>query len=226
MDRQFVYELVGYAASVLVAISLTMSSILRLRVINLAGSLAFTAYGLAIHAYPVAAVNGFIVLINLYYLRRMLGTREYFRLLSVEPDSEYLRYFLGFYDREIRRFLPEFSYAPSPRQVTLFILRDLVPAGLFIGKVEPGGVLRVKLDFVIPSYRDFKIGRYLFGEGAALFRGRGCRHLVSGAGNPEHAAYLRRVGFAPRTGDDGADEYRLDLGEGPPASPVAAAHGA
>jgi hypothetical protein len=214
MDRQFAFELVGYAASVLVAVSLMMSSILRLRVINLVGSLAFTAYGLVIHAYPVAAVNGFIVLINLYYLRKMLGTREYFRLLSVEPDSEYLRYFLGFYDREIRRFLPEFSYAPSPRQITLFILRDMVPAGLFIGKLEPGGILRIKLDFVIPSYRDFKIGRYLFGEQADLFRERGCRTLVSGAGNREHAAYLRRIGFHPARSEDGGEEYHLELGEG------------
>ena len=212
MDRQFVYELVGYVASVLVAVSLTMSSILRLRLINLVGSLAFTVYGTLIHAYPVAAVNGFIVLINLYYLRKMFGTREYFRLLSVEADSEYLRYFLTFHDREIRRYLPEFLYAPSPQQVTVFILRDLIPAGLFIGKVEAGGVLRVKLDFVIPQYRDFKIGRYLFTEQADYFRGQGVRQIVTAAGNAEHAAYLRRIGFVPGQDEDGEAEYRLDVG--------------
>jgi GNAT superfamily N-acetyltransferase len=211
MDRQFVYELVGYVASVLVAVSLTMSSLLRLRIINLVGSLAFTVYGALIHAYPVAVVNGFIVLINLYYLRKMFGTREYFRLLSVEPDSEYLRYFLTFHDRDIRRYLPQFSYAPSPHQVTVFILRDLIPAGLFIAKVEPHGVLRVKLDFVIPQYRDFKIGRYLFSEQVAFFHGQGVREIVSAAGNAEHAAYLRRVGFEPAEPEDGVPQYRRML---------------
>lgn len=209
MQTHWMYEVVGYVASGLVAVSLTMSSILRLRVINLLGSAAFTVYGVLIHAYPVAAVNLFIVFINLYYLRKMLGTREYFRLLCVEPDSEYLRYFLGFYDPEIRRFLPRFSYAPAEGQLTLFILRDLVPAGLFVGREEAPGRLRVGLDFVIPQYRDFKIGRYLFSEEAEFFRARGVREIVSDAGNPEHADYLRRVGFSP-TGDAAAP-YRLVL---------------
>ena len=38
--------------------------------INLIGALLFTAYGLIINAYPVAAVNAFIVLVNIYYLQQ------------------------------------------------------------------------------------------------------------------------------------------------------------
>jgi hypothetical protein len=39
-------EILGYVASLLVAASLMMSGVRRLRWINLAGSLAFAAYGL------------------------------------------------------------------------------------------------------------------------------------------------------------------------------------
>ena len=209
MDRQLVYEVIGYAASALVAVSLMMSSILRLRLINLAGSAAFALYGVLIHAYPVAAMNGFIVLINLFYLYRMLRTREYFRLLSVEPDSQYLRQFLSFYEREIRRFLPDFHYAPAADHLAVFVLRDMVPAGLFIGRQERGGTLCVTLDFVIPQYRDFKIGRYLFQEERDFFRSRGFQEIESEPGNREHAAYLRRMGFAP--GAAAGDRYRLSV---------------
>ena len=197
MDRQLLYEVIGYTASALVAISLMMSSILRLRLINLVGSAAFSLYGLLIHAYPVAAMNGFIVLINLYYLYRMLRTREFFRLLSVEPDSQYLRQFLSFYDREIRRFIPGARFEPRAGDLTLFVLRDMGPAGLFIGRMEGRGRLCVTLDFVIPQYRDFKIGRYLFAEEREFFRARGVREIVSEPGTPAHQAYLRRMGFAP-----------------------------
>ena len=200
-----VLELIGYAASALVAVSLMMRSVLRLRVINLVGSLAFTAYGFLIGAYPVAAVNLFIVFINLYYLREMLGAREYFRLVEVVPDSEYLRYFLDFNAADIRRFLPGFSYAPAAGQLRVFVLRGLVPAGLFIGRVEEGGRLRVDLDYVVPHYRDFRTGRYLFGDEAAFFRARGIREIVSEPGNAEHREYLEKMGFAP--GADGL--YRL-----------------
>lgn len=209
MQTQLLYELIGYVASALVAVSLMMSSILRLRLINLAGSAAFTVYGVLIHAYPVAAVNGFIVLINLFYLSRMLRAKEFFRLLGVEPQSQYLRYFLGFYERDIRRFVPDFAYTPVPGDLTVFILRDMVPAGLFIARDEGGGRMCVVLDFVIPQYRDFKVGRYLFRDEREFFRARGVREIVSEPGAPRHQAYLRRMGFVPGAGAE--EPYRLTV---------------
>lgn len=211
MDQRWILELVGYVASALVAISLMMSSILRLRVINLFGSAFFTIYGVLIGAYPVAVVNLFIVFINLYYLRQMLGTKEYFKLLEIKPDSDYLRYFLSFYEQEIKRFLPEFSYRPAENQLVFFILRDMVPAGLFIGEVQDWDTLLVRLDFVIPRFRDFKTGTYLFSEHAEFFRARGIREIVSAGGSREHADYLRRMGFIPAGSRNNTSMYRLAI---------------
>lgn len=67
------FEIVGYAASVLVAISLAVGSTVRFRVLNLAGSLTFVAYGLLIASYPVAAVNLLIAGINVHKLRGLLA---------------------------------------------------------------------------------------------------------------------------------------------------------
>ena len=72
MDAVISFEMLGYAASVFVAVSLMMRSLTKLRVINLVGSVLFTAYGLIIGAYPVAIVNAFIVLVNIYYLHQTL----------------------------------------------------------------------------------------------------------------------------------------------------------
>lgn len=209
MDRQMVLEVVGYVASVLVAISLMMSSILKLRVINLVGSAAFTVYGVLIHAYPVAVVNLIIVFINLYYLRQMLGSREYFTLLRVKPDSEYLGAFLDFHRADVQRFLPGFAFRPADDQLIFFVLRDMVPAGLFIGEARGDGALRVRLDFVIPQFRDFKTGRYLFADQAKFFRDLSIREILSEPGSREHSDYLRRMGFAP--GAEGG-LYRLAIG--------------
>lgn len=206
MSTPWVYELIGYVASVLVAISLMMSSILKLRVINLAGAVTFTAYGLLIGAYPVAAVNAFIVGVNVYYLRQIRKTDEYFRLLEVDRDDPYLRYFIDFHAAGIRRYLPRFEYRPAPDALAVFVLRDLVPAGLFIGTVREPGVLEVELDFVIPGYRDLRVGRFLFTERADFFHQRGIRRIVSAPGSPEHRDYLVKMGFRP---EDGADSGLL-----------------
>lgn len=113
MDKHFYIELIGYVASVLIAISMMLSSILRLRLINLAGAAAFAVYGLLIGAFPVAILNGLIVIVNAHYLLRMMRAKEYFHLLSLRPDSDYLRYFLGFYGKDIRQAVPEFEYRPG-----------------------------------------------------------------------------------------------------------------
>jgi hypothetical protein len=189
-----------------------MTSILRLRVINLVGSACFTAYGLLIGAYPVAVVNFLIVLINIYYLYDAYAAREYFKLLDVSPQSEYLQYFLRFYEREIKRFTPDFSYQPTDgRHTVFFILRNLVPAGLFIAEPLDADSLLIELDFVIPGYRDFKVGKFVFSEKAEVFREKGISRIYSRPGTKKHQEYLQSMGFVPERRGAGETLYRLVL---------------
>jgi hypothetical protein len=205
------YEVIGYLASALVAISLMMTSILKLRLVNLVGSTCFTVYGLLIGAYPVAVVNFLIVLINLYYLYDAYHTSEYFKLLAVSPESEYLQYFLRFYEKEIKRFLPDFSYNPGEGQIVFFVLRNLVPAGLLIARPLARDSILIDLDFVIPGYRDFKIGRFVFEQKAEVFKERGIRKVYSRPGTKKHAQYLRSMGFVPGERAEGEGLYGLVL---------------
>ena len=202
MDKHTILELIGYAASVIIAISLMMSSVLRLRIINLVGAAMFATYGLLIGAIPVAVLNGAIVLVNVYHLVQMLQAKEFFRLLKLRPDSDYLKYFLGFYAKDILSILPDFEYRPTENQVTLFILRDCAPVGVFIAEEKTPGVLHVVLDFVIPRYRDLKIGKFLFVEHAAFFRERGIREVVIAPRSKGFDEYLIKVGFEHAKGDE------------------------
>lgn len=199
---QLYLELLGYLASVLVAISLMMSSVLKLRLINLVGAIAFFIYGLLIGAYPIAAVNAVIVFVNLYFLYRMFTSKEYFKLLEVDSTSAYLQYFLTFYKSEIERFMPDYRFAPSEKQLIIFILRDMVPAGLFIGERNERGEFHIFLDFVIPDYRDFKIGNYLYYQ-SGFFQQHHIHKLMSTPHNSVHAKYLQRMGFRQETDREG-----------------------
>lgn len=214
MQPAVIYEVIGYAASLLVAISLMMSSVLKLRVINLVGALFFTAYGLLIHAYPVAAVNFFIVLIDLYYLYQMITPREYFHVLEVHSDSEYLRYFLNYYQKDIRHFQPGFAFTPAINQVILFVLRDLIPAGLVIGEIHDGDCLYIRLDYAIPGYRDLRIGRFVYQQNAQALRDRGVHKVYTEPGAPDHARYLIQMGFELETSPAGEAIYCYTLSEG------------
>ncbi len=211
MESNFIYELIGYLASVLVAVSLMMSKIVKLRIINMLGAIIFVIYGILINSIPVAGVNAFIVLVNIYYLGKIYTSKEYFKLLQVSPEDEYMTHFLSFYRDDISDFQPGFSYNPNEDDVILMVLRDMVPAGIFIGKYpkDEEGILNVELDFVIPQYRDFKIGTFLYYEKRGFFRDLGITMIRTKPGNEKHRRYLQEMGFHPADGD--GNLFRLEL---------------
>ena len=162
-------EWLGYLASILIAVSLTMHSVLRLRIINLIGAIVFTVYGIWIHAFPVAAVNGFIIFIDLYFLLEMRKNKEYFQPLLVNPNNLYLQEFLEYYAKDIAKYFPDFSFEEQQAERKYyFILRDMVPAGLVVFTEDAQGRLWAALDYAIPGYRDFKTGRYVFSQHSKL----------------------------------------------------------
>ena len=207
MEKQTILELVGYAASVLIAISLMMSSIKWLRLLNLVGASGFAIYGLFIHAYPVAVLNSLIVGVNIYHLRRLLKTKLAYDLLEVKPDSDFLAHFLKVYAPKIQKILPEFRFNPRDGQLAIFILHDCTPVGVFLAEPETPEKYRVLLDFVIPRYRNLHIGRFLFGEHVEVFRQRGIKEIVIRPRTKEFGAYLWEIGFEPLSAK--AETFRI-----------------
>ncbi len=196
MTAATVYEILGFLASGLIVISITQKSIFRLRVVGLCGSLTFLTYGLLISAYPIVVVNAAATAIHLWYLKKLTAdSAEVFRALPVRPESNYLRAFLEYHKADIRhRFQPEFDFDLSPNLITAFVLRDMVPAGLFIGRRTDDGRVEALLDFASPEYRDFRIAEFLFSNKAGLFDERD-HEVFTHATAPAHIGYLRRVGF-------------------------------
>lgn len=196
-------EILGYCASGLIVISLMMRSVLKLRAINLLGATSMSLYGYLIGAYPILVLNLIIVCIDLFYLQEMLGKKTYFKLLEVRPNSKYLTYFLSYYESEIKQFLPGFAHNIQEKQNVFFVLRNLVPVGLFISQPLDSDSLLVKLDFVIPGYRDFKVGKFVFSQEKEIFRGKGVRRIYSEPGTEKHESYLHRMGFVLEEQDSG-----------------------
>jgi hypothetical protein len=187
-------ELIGYLGSILVAISLMMKSLLRLRVINLVGALFFTMYGILLGAHPVAFLNGIIVCIDLYYLVQMWRQKDFFTFLEVSPTGKYLNAFVEFYRDDILEIIPTYTHSTDDDLLCFFILRNMMPAGLFIAKVQ-GEEAHIQLDYVIPNYRDFQVARFIFEENAAFFHTRGIRRFVSEGGSAIHRSYLEKMEF-------------------------------
>ncbi len=185
-------EIIGYLASILVASAMLFSSIVKLRWFSLIGSTLFTIYGFSIGAYPVGAVNGFIMLTNIFFLSKMYTQKEYFRTLEVKKGNKYLKDYLEFNREDIKKFMPGFSIGEY--EISLLILKNMQVAGVFLAERKNDELL-VKLDFVSREYRDFKLGKYIYNEYQTQFKEKGLNYFVSESQSKKHNSYLKKLGF-------------------------------
>ena len=190
MNWNTVVELIGYLGSALVVISMLMTSVVRLRVINLIGSAIFTCYALLIRSYPTAAMNLFLVGINVYHLLRLLKAQKHYDLVATGMKNSYVAYLLEKNRDDILKWFPEFSL-PDEDGIACLVCCDSNPAGLFLGRAAGDGDIEVLLDYTTPVYRDTSVGVYLHGWLAQA----GYRSLVFRGHAPQHEGYMAKVGY-------------------------------
>ena len=195
-------EWIGYIASFIVLISLLMSSIKKLRWINLFGAILFGFYGfLIIKSIPTGFMNLGIVIIDAYYLIKIYKSKDYFKLQPITKDSEFLSSFLDFYQEDINKFIPLDKIHISGSDVKLYVLRNMTPAALFSGNKLDKDTLIIELDYAIPQYRDFKIGAFVFEDNKDYFKKLGFKKFVTFSEKLVHINYLKKMGFVETTID-------------------------
>jgi hypothetical protein len=195
-------EYLGYLASIIVLVSLLMSSVKKLRWINLFGSITFVIYGFFIKAYPIAILNIGTVSINIYYLIKMSNAKTYFKVLEIDKHSKYLEHFLFLHKNDLTNNFNINQVNVDEADISFYILRDITPAGVFVGSRFDQNTLRIDLDYVSPPYRDFLIGKYLYTKQKELFLDKGFNKLITYTNNPKHINYLKKMNFIRAEGLD------------------------
>lgn len=198
MDQQLL-TWVGYSASMIIAFSMTLSSIVKFRWVNLAGAFTFSTYGFLIGSLPVGLLNGFIVLVDLYYLFQIYSKKEVFEVLAVRPDNRYLLRFIGFHKKDIDRYFHRFDYKPGDDTLSYLILRNMAVAGIFIARKVDDKTIEVEIDYVLPEYRDFKNGKFMYYWLSKQFAENGYAKVYASSESKKYNQYLDRLGFTETT---------------------------
>lgn len=194
MDPAFVLELVGYLASLLVLVSLLMSSVVKLRVINSIGAAIFTVYAVLIKSYPTAVMNFALIIINVYFLVRVMRTQKLLSLVELRPEDGAVQHFITFYREDISRIFPNYDFVVDSDAQCWLVYADANPVGLLVGSISAPDTLAVSLDYACPSHRDCSVGTYLYGA----LKEQGIRQMVASSSVEQHTRYLQRMGFEKR----------------------------
>ena len=190
MDPRTWLEIAGYIGSALVLLSFLMTSVVKLRLVNMAGSFISFIYALIIGSYPLELLNSALVLINLYFLWKIRRTKKDYRLVEVPANDPVLAHFLTEYAADIEACFPGIDADPSAADKCELILCEDTPAGIALLKTE-GPAARLLLDYSMPRYRDFSLGAYLADE----LKARGFAELRYSGPDQNHRKYLEKMHF-------------------------------
>ena len=196
MTLQTIIELIGYLGSIIVIVSMLMTSVVKLRIINTIGSLVFAGYALAIHSYPTAAMQACLITINMVGLYHLLNTKKEYSTVLVKPGDVFLNHFLEKNNDDIKRFFPDFT-APEKGDSVFLVCNGTIPAGVLIGTKEKDKSMKIKIDYTTPAYRDCSVGKYMY----VYLEGMGIKKLETECSSNAHSSYLTSMGFL--TSSDG-----------------------
>lgn len=187
-------EGIGYLASLLVAISLLMSSVKRLRWINMVGSFVFAVYGLVILSIPVLIMNTFLVFVNLWFLIKLKQNKNTRLHLKQEDWSDaFVRKFMCKNHHNVAAHYPEFNYVTNSSELQL-IYNEFEIAGFLAGHVKDNRLF-IDAVYVLSKYKDFAIHKKLFDGNSLTLRAFNVDNYEFVIKNERTRKYLKRNKF-------------------------------
>ena len=197
-------QLLGWAGSALLVYSVLQTRILRLRVLNGLASALLTVFNGAIAVWPMVAMNLVLTGINAFYVVRLVRRRhdvETFEVVSMPPQTEYVKYLLNQCCTDIRRFNRGFSSADAARaELGFLILHETETAGFVLARDMGDGSVQIDLDYVLPRYQGFRLGEFVYRDGGPLTF-LGYSRAIAPSTTENMGTYWTDVGFR-REGED------------------------
>jgi hypothetical protein len=197
-------EVIGWVGSAVLVWSLLQSRILRLRLLNLTGSVILLAYNAALQVWPMVGLNAVLAVINVIHIRQLVATRHderAYTVVEVPPEDAYLAHLLRVHEADIRRFNPGLDTGTATH--ALLVLKGDETVGFVLVHDDGDGVARVVLDYVTERFRDFSPGEFVYRH-SRWFTDRGFHTIVSPPGMVR--PYYGRLGFRPE-----GDAFVLNL---------------
>lgn len=196
MNTATMIEIFGYIGSVLVVVSMLMSSVVKLRVINVIGSVISGTYALIIGSFPLALMNGCLIVINIYNLSKLLKSEKHYDLVEGKAEDAFLNYVLNYYKEDIKTYFPEFKLGETKFDVAYVVCNDGVPAGVSLGCMTDESTMELVLDYSTPTYRDCSVGVYLYSR----LQKKGIKKVAYKGNAENHVPYLQKMGFVMENG--------------------------
>lgn len=183
-------ELFGYLGSCLVVVSLLMSSVMKLRVINTIGSIISGTYALIIGSLPLALMNISLIIINLYNIYKLKKESKSYEIIKGDTKENFFNYFVGRYGDDIKKHFSDFDAKNISADTVYYVFCNEAPVGLFIGNNRNNSV-DIVLDYTVPNYRDCSVAKFLY----IAMKENGINKLEMKNPTQKHIEFLEKMDY-------------------------------
>ena len=156
-------EAFGYLGTALVLTSMMMTSVNKLRIVNMAGSVVSMIYAALCNTWPVALLNLGLFTINAVQLSRLHKHKTSFKVVETNVNDSNVKYFLEYYLNDIKVYFPDFDSSACENMKTFVVYEGAEAIGILVGK-QNGNEIDIVLDYVSTKYRDRSVAKFLFGH--------------------------------------------------------------
>ncbi|MDR1807549.1 MAG: hypothetical protein LBR33_06515 [Propionibacteriaceae bacterium] len=194
MTGHAVLELIGWLGSALLVFSVLQAKFMRFRILNLIASAVLVAYNAVLGVWPMAAVNAALVVIDAWFIWKLRRDLRQAKAFAYAPaDAGVTDWFVRANGADLTQFHPGFADRLAGAQAALIFHQDRA-IGLVAWRPTDGGHGELVADYVIPAYRDYAPGAFVYSPAGPLQQA-GLRTVYIDHPEPAVAPYLRRFGF-------------------------------
>lgn len=188
IDIKVLFEIIGYSGTLLVVLSMMMTSVIKLRIINICGSILSMTYAIISNTWPIVLMNGALIIINILQLIRSFSRKLNFNYKKVSTNELSFKHFMEIYKNDLDKHFNKITISGKEEVFLVFIDTELV--GVLVG-VKNNNRFNVIIDYAIPKYRDMSIGKYLYPK----LKEHGIEIIIQSSGIKKHNKYLVSMGF-------------------------------
>ena len=188
MDFKILFEVIGYCGTILVVLSMMMTSVVKLRIINICGSILSMTYAVITNTWPIVLMNAALIIINVIQLIRSFRRSLNFNYRKVLTNDLSFKHFMDIYKFDIDKYFSKIPISGKEEAYLVYIDTELV--GILVGDKE-NDCFDVLIDYAIPKYRDMSIGKYVYPK----LKEHGINIIIQSSGVKKHNKYLVSMGF-------------------------------
>lgn len=192
----FIFNCIGYVGSLLVIISMTMTSMIKLRFINSTGCVFSIIYSILTLSIPVLILNGALLFINVIQIIRHYITKRNYEVIHADVDGFTLRHFTHKYEGVIKKENPSFFDNFKKANFARVVFSDDEVVAMIVGKNIKNETLDIYLDFIDKNAKNMK----LFNTIIDKLKHEGFKKIVFAHKCPQYNKYYEKLGAQNKDG--------------------------